>query len=504
MREFKNLGDITAHWAASEPEAEAIKVGGRTISHSLLHQRIGATVEYLRTFDLQFGDRVLYIGRNDEMQLLLFFACARLSLRLVLVNWRLSAREVNELVRDADPAVVFATPECAALIAGLDSQRLTRVMSSQALAQATENLTSSPCIPQPRIDDETDLILCYTSGSTGRPKGVRQTHGNWRAAVEMARSWQGGNWHQDSRSLCTLPFFHVAGLRAAVLVIAVGGCAVLPIDSSVAALCELIDTENVTTISVVPTLLLGLIEGNAAKSRKLSTLETIFYGAAPMPVSLLTRARAQLGCAFVQTYGATETTGIAVALDDVHHFPPHDFSLSCGRPLPGITVEVRSSGGVVLGPGISGQIWLKGRTVAAGYWNDLSRSHEDFRDGWFRPGDLGKVDADGFVYLEGRASDVIRTGGEKVHPIEVERILQSHRTVDDVAVYGLADEKWGESVCATIVVAAGEALDVEELQQYCREKLAAFKVPRRIDAASVLPRNANGKVLRRVLQAERV
>lgn len=502
MHEFQALANIPCYWAERQPQREAMSMGGRSVSYLQLAHRTRAISGYLAGLGLRPGDRVVYLGRNDDNQLLLFFACARMSLRLVLPNWRLSARELHELLRDAEAAALFATVECAHLVSGIRWGAGMRLLSSSVLESVPDpGVVLADPIETAGVD--TDLMLCYTSGSTGKPKGVRQTHGNWLAAIRMAAAWPGGGWHERSRALCTLPFFHVAGLRSAVLAIAFGGTAVFPEDSSAAALQALVQQERITTMSVVPTLLKSLIETGEAPQEKLSSLETVFYGAAPMPAALLAHARSLLGCAFVQTYGATETTGIALALDDEHHFPPLEKQATCGMPLPGMRVDIRDAGGTTLPAGEPGQVWLKGPSIARGYWKQEGATARSFVDGWFVPGDLGRLDADGFLVLEGRSSDVIKSGGEKVHPNEVERVLLEHPGVEDAAVYGLQDATWGERVCATIVPLPGAGPDLQDILAFCRGRLASFKIPRQIDAVAALPRNSGGKVLRSVLQAER-
>jgi fatty-acyl-CoA synthase len=335
-------------------------------------------------------------------------------------------------------------------------------------------------------------VIIYTSGTTGVPKGAVLTHDNmlWNAInVAIAGPGLGGT----DTTIAAAPLFHIGalGLSALPLVYAGGTVVVVP-SFDPAAFVDLMAREGVTTQFLVPAMWAALTRLPALP--ELPALRFVISGGAPCPVTVIEHFTA-LGWAFTEGFGMTELSPAALFLD-VADVLTHAGSV--GRPFMHVDARLVDETGADVGVGEVGELVLRGPTVFAGYWNRPEATAEVLRDGWFHSGDLGVSDAEGFVTLVDRKKDMIITGGENVYPVEVEQVLHRHPAIADVAVVGVGDEQWGETVLA-VVVAQG-SLDPEEVIAFARERVAHFKAPRRVEVVDELPRNATGKLLKRVLR----
>jgi long-chain acyl-CoA synthetase len=263
-----------------------------------------------------------------------------------------------------------------------------------------------------------------------------------------------------------------------------------------------IDIERVTIADFVPSLILFLLQSPGCEATDFSSLRLIMYGAAPIPLDLLAAAIATFGCDFVQLYGLTETTGLGTNLSPIDHDLNDPARLrSCGKPFPGTDLRIVGRTGIEMPVGDVGEIVMRGRQVMLGYWNQPVATAEAIRGGWFHTGDAGYVDADGYLYIHDRVKDMIVSGGENVYPAEVESALFGHPAVADVAVIGIPDDRWGESVKAFVVCHSDSTSSEAELIAWCREQIAHYKAPKSVDFVNSLPRNASGKLLKDVLRA---
>ncbi|HEX8802832.1 MAG TPA: AMP-binding protein, partial [Acidimicrobiales bacterium] len=270
-----------------------------------------------------------------------------------------------------------------------------------------------------------------------------------------------------------------------------------------AEILRVIPGHRVTNAFMVPAVIQFLLATPGVESTDFSSLRALVYGASPITDSVLVAGMERFGCEFIQVYGLTETTGAITQLDGADHDPVGRPGLlrSCGRPYPWVEVRVvEPSTGEDVPVGQVGELWTRSRQNMAGYWGKPSATAEAIdADGWFRTGDAGYADADGYLYLHDRVKDMIVSGGENVYPAEVENVLMTHPGVADVAVIGVPDERWGEAVKA-IVVPAGDRPDPAEIVAFARERLAGYKLPKSVDFAEVLPRNPSGKLLKRELR----
>ena len=276
---------------------------------------------------------------------------------------------------------------------------------------------------------------------------------------------------------------------------------------------QVVESEGVTNLVLASVMLQGLIAAPTAATTDLSTIRTVSYGAAPITGQVLQAAIDALGCRIVQAYGLTETTGVLCVLDaEDHSFDPNGPAdavalalnrlRSCGRPRPGVELRIVDiQTGDLLGPDEPGEVHARTPRLMTGYWNRPEATDEVLLpDGWFRTGDVGELDADGYLFLRDRLKDTIISGGENIYPAEVEDALQWHPDVAEVAVIGIPDDKWGETPRAVVVRTADATVNADELIRFTRERLASYKCPTAVDFVDALPRNATGKVLRRELR----
>jgi malonyl-CoA/methylmalonyl-CoA synthetase len=398
--------------------------------------------------------------------------------------------ELAYAIGDADAGIVVAHPSFADALRPLAEAHGARFLTTD------EALAASPS-PLPEIGEERRAMMLYTSGTTGRPKGVVWTHANFRAQLEMlSEAW---GWRADDRTLLVLPLHHVHGI------VNVLGCALWN-----GALCEVhakfdtdavwarIESRELTVFMAVPTVYGRLIAAweaatearRAAMSAGCGEMRLMVSGSAALPVSTLERWRAISGHTLLERYGMTE---IGMALSNPLSGERRPGSV--GRPLPGVQVRLVDEEGGEVEAGTPGEIEVRGPGVFLEYWRRPEATAEAFRDGrWFRTGDVAVVE-DGYYRILGRRSvDIIKTGGFKVSALEIEEVLRTHPAVAECAVVGVADEEWGERVCAAVELRAGQALTLDELQPWARERLAPYKLPRALAAVAALPRNTMGKV----------
>jgi long-chain acyl-CoA synthetase len=328
------------------------------------------------------------------------------------------------------------------------------------------------------------------------------TNANFFAGVgDIARQWR---FSPESVNLAMMPMFHIAGAGWSMVGLYHGCRTVVLRDVDPVRILQVIPQHRVTNAFMVPAVIQFLLMTPGVEDTDFSSLRTLVYGASPISERVLVDGMERFGCEFVQVYGLTETTGAITQLDGADHDPedrPH-LLRSCGRPYPWVEVRVVDpNDGTDKPVGEVGELWTRSRQNMAGYWANPQATAEAITpDGWFRTGDAGYLDADGYLYLHDRVKDMIVSGGENVYPAEVENVLMKHPDVADVAVIGVPDDRWGEAVKAIVVAAPGAQAGEEELIAFARESLAGYKLPKSVDFTDVLPRNPSGKLLKRELR----
>ncbi|MFL5936984.1 MAG: acyl-CoA synthetase [Gaiellaceae bacterium] len=465
------------HWirntARRTPNRVAIDYLDREVTYQELDVRSDALAGELLARGLRRGDRVATLTGNTPEHVIVFFACAKAGLILLPLNWRLAAPELRFQLEDSEPSVFLVEPEYESLAAATGH-------AFEPLAPPNDRAT----LVTTDVDADDPLLLIYTSGTTGRPKGALLTHANcfWtNLSFDLATGLTG-----DDVVLQVLPQFHCGGWNVQPLLSWwKGGRVVLERTFEPARVLALLAEKRVTTLMGVPAVYLFLSHEPAFADADLSSLRLAVVGGAPMPEELIRVWQAR-GVEIVQGYGLTE------AAPNVLCLPPEDAMRkmgSAGKPYP--YVEVRL--------GDESELQVRGPNVFPGYWRNSEATAAVLRDGWLHTGDVAEVDDEGCYRIRGRLKDMYISGGENVYPAEVESVLHEHASVADAAVVGVTDERWGEVGVA--FVAAKEPVSDEALVEHCRDRLARYKVPKRIVFVDALPMSAMNKVLKDELRA---
>jgi long-chain acyl-CoA synthetase len=495
------VADVLREHAASRGDHVALRSGDDALTYSELDERSSRLANGLLELGVGEGLRIAYLGRSAPQVVELLFAAAKVGAVLVPLNWRLSPSELDAVLEDSRAPLLVVAPPYLELAGELAAARGLRVVS---VGDEYERLLAAHDATDPggRGASSDVIVQMYTSGTTGVAKGVLTTHRNLAAAAETSPYWR---FDADSVSLTPLPMFHIGGIGWAFLGLWNGATTILVSEFDAAAVLETFERRRVTNAVLVPTMLQLMTTVPGAALRDYSALRSIAYGASPITTPVLEAALRTFGCEFFGVYGLTESTGGVVHLEPQDHDPdgPRAHLLrSAGKPLPWVDVRVVDPDtSRDVHPYEIGEVWLRAPNVMAGYFNREEETAAVLVDGWLRTGDGGYVDEEGYLFLTDRMKDMIVSGGENVYPIEVEQALAQHPSVDDVAVIGVPDERWGETVMALVILRDGAAPSAEELVAFARERLAGYKLPRIVTFVDQLPRTPTGKVLKRELRA---
>ena len=500
------LAGMTERGAARAPLHVALVAGHDRLDYAVLHDAVLRCVAALRASGVGKGDRVGYLGLNSIDYVILLQAALRIGAVTVAINWRLVAREVAFIVADARIALLVteverldAIGDSVDIVLLVDAGHQDRPPFRQWIAQYEPD----PLIAEIQPGDV--AVQLYTSGTTGSPKGALLTHGSLTASLSQgvlaAEEWSA--WHDNDVSLVAMPQFHIGGTAWTLQTLNAGGTAVLLAKPEIGDIIEAVERHGVTKMFAVPAVLGLLLAHPRAGTADLSSLRALLYGASPIPLDILKRSMALFPNArFVQMYGATETSGTIVYL------PPEDHDLAgnermtgCGKPFPQVELRAVDSDGRDVAAGTIGEILVRSPLVMKGYHNLPDATATAFEGDWYRTGDAGFLDADGYLYLVDRVKDMIVSGAENVYPAEVESALHDHPAVQDCAVIGVPDARWGEAVKALVVLAPAMVVEAAELIAFARGRIAGYKVPKSIDFVDTLPRNPSGKILKKELRA---
>lgn len=499
----------TRHSTASVARARpALSLAGdHTMTYGELDDLANRYANTLLRLGVRRGDRVAILSHNSLDYLPLYFAIASIGGVVVRVNFRLSPSELRYVLTDSGATALVTTQAFVEVVDAVRDNIPVRsfiVLDGPPPEWAVPRVvvdeveTSPPDVPIPHGDDP--AMLMYTSGTTGHSKGVVWTHDAtmWHAALQALHYGFDG----DTVAMTTGPLYHVGAFEnflSACLFVHGHGVVIPSLNLQLETVLAAMDRHEVTDAFVFSFMLNELLGSDEHTIPDLSGLRRIVAGgsgvrddAAELLARKYPRAALQLAYGMTET-GTSMTTGALSAADR---------SDAIGRPLPGYEIRVVDSRGADAAVGSEGEILARGPVVAEGYWNRPDDSTVAFSDGWCRSGDLGSVDADGVLHLSGRVKEIVRTGGENVHPGEVESVLITHAGVEDVAVIGVPDERLEEALCAVIVRSPGSMVESEELITFVRGHIAGYKKPRHVVFADSLPRNASGKLLRQVLRDE--
>ncbi len=500
----ETLAGFVEHHARHRPDGIAIRYGDRQWSWTQWASRIRRAAGALRAAGVRRGQCVAFLDKNHPACLEVLFAAASIGVVTTVVNWRIIGDELAHVLNDSRPRLLFVGAElqptieaAAARVPGIE-----RVVVVGSEEDQYESLlaAASPVEPDAEVNENETALVIYSSGTTGRPKGVllsQRALANHAANLAPAFPFAEGD-----ANLVAMPLFHVGGIGYALFGIRAGAPTIMTREPDAAALIGAMRA-GATHAFFVPPVIARFLEAGETASATISGLRYIVYGAAPMPLPLLHRALATWpDTNFVQVYGQTELCGAVTALSDADHRDSTrpDLQLSAGRAVLGTEIRiVDPETGNQLPAGDRGEIWVRSNQNMSGYLNRPEATADTITgDDWVRTGDVGRLDADDYIYIEDRLKDMVITGGENVYGPEVESVLIEHPAISDAAIIGVPDDYWGESVKA-IVVATTET-DPGDIIKFCRRHLAGYKCPRTVDFVTSLPRNASGKILKSALR----
>ena len=502
--------------SAIVPDRTAIVFEGREISFEMLQERVNRLANAMAELGIESGDRVAAMQTNCHQLLEIYFAAAQLDAIYVPINFRAKEDELATMLSIVEPGLLFLGERYLPLAPGDGSIPPERIVMLDAAGldgrHNYDDLLSNADPDQlhfPEDDEDATTVIMFTSGTTGVPKGAQLTHDSF--STFLLTSVTPADPEIEETNLLTVPLYHVAGLQAALAAIFGGRTLVVMPQFDAEEWMALAAARRANRAMLVPTMLKQVMDHPRFREYDLSSLNVITYGAAPMPLPVITEAIGKFPNArFINAFGQTETASTITML------PPDDHDLSgtpeqvetrlrhltsIGKPLDDVEVVIVSEAGQPVPSGEVGEIVARGARMMTGYWQQSDATGDTLRGGWLYTGDLAWQDDDGYIYLAGRARDFIKRGGEMISPEEVEQTLAEHPAVDEVAVIGVPDLEWGEEVRA-VVVAGNPAVSESELIQFCRERLAGFKRPRSVVFVDALPRNIMGKVMKRDLREE--
>ena len=491
-----NLSSFIAFHARETPERCAQKYRGEEITYAAFDQRIRTVGGWLASRGVGEDDVIAVLMKNSAAFLDIAFAASHIGAIFLPINYRLASDEIAYIVENSGARLLIADEEFGASAAGPAPIVL---VDEAAQANATRLAPNAIQATAHRRLPADLMRLMYTSGTTDRPKGVMLTYENfyWKSADHVLVL----GLNRDTRLLVAGPLYHVGALDLpGIAVLWQGGMLSIQRDFDAQACLAAIEADRLDAAWLAPVMTTSILTCQDRERYDVSSLRWAIGGGEKTPEARI-RAFSQYftNARYIDAYGLTETVG-----GDTFMEPGLEIAKigSTGRPVAHVEIEIRDDAGDRVGPGETGEICLRGPKVTPGYWKDPEKTAAAFFGDWFRSGDVGYLDEDGFLYLTDRKKDMIISGGENIASSEVERVIYELPQVREVAVVGVPDERWGERPVAVVVLADGVALELPDLTDHCRKRLAPFKVPKQLIIRDSLPRNPSGKVLKRVLRAE--
>jgi acyl-CoA synthetase (AMP-forming)/AMP-acid ligase II len=504
------LHDYLEFRARVQPETDFAIFAGNTLSFADADAEANRIARALRAAGLVAGDRFAILSRNCTEFVLLYYGASKAGVVPVPLNYRLAAPEWSYIIGDSCAKLLIARGE---LVSAVDTVRGELSQVERWVAQGTSSpgwqgwddfLAAAPAEPVDcAVTSEDDLYQMYTSGTTGRPKGAVLSHGAVCANIEQVSLIYYAR--TGERALIVAPLYHAAAAITAFVTVAGGGTLYIQEDFEPGETVRALSEDGIGIATLVPAMIQFCLSAVPdVAQRRYGGLRTILYGAAAISEAVLRRAIETFGCEFVQGYGMTELTACATLLLPQDHVRAlagePELLLSAGRPVLGTELRIVDEAGVDLPTGEVGEMIVRGPQRMKGYWHLPDATDDAIRDGWMYTGDAGRLDEEGFLFIQDRLKDMIVSGAENVYPREVEEVLFKHPAVADSAVIGVPSEEWGEAIKAVVVLRDGASASEDEIIDFCRQKLAGYKRPASVDFIEELPRNPSGKVLKRELR----
>lgn len=517
-----SLVNILDESARANSDKVALRFGDASYTYAELKERVDKLAGALVALGVRGGDHVAVASPNSNASIEVLFACARIGAVCERINVRLAARVIAQLLERSGTSVVFAAKAQMDAIEACLGEAAARpvavllddegpgggedacgggVGGSGARSGALvyeDVLASAEAVSETHaIMPHDPALLLYTSGTTGMPKGVLLSHESLLFRIET--DIVGMRFSHDDVFLCVLPLFHVTFVST-LAALALGGELVIAESRKPADIAADINRFGATRTALVPCLMRELADYVDREPVSLATLKLIIYGGEPVTPELLTRCLAAVPCDYLQGYGMTETAAAITMLLPEHHRDPRLLS-TVGVPVAGMDVRIVDDAGEQVAADTCGEIVVKSKAVMSGYYRDAQRTTDVLRDGWYRTGDIGRIDDRGFLTLVDRKDNMVITGGENVYPLEVARCIKGiGREIADVAVVGVADPRWGETLAAFVVRAAGSSVTESDIAAHCARELGSYKKPRIVRFVDDLARSASGKITKEHLE----
>lgn len=480
------------------PEAAAIGDAGtdQEWSYREINERARAIAVWLHGKGVKKGDRVALLAPNGISYFDLLFACGKIGAIFVPLNWRLSVDELAFIMKDCEPALLaFHSSFTKEVMMIWEQEDNCIQINGSHYEQLTGRVPDTQGLNQFDINEEDPLAMIYTGGTTGKPKGAVLSHRAiiWNGISTIA-SW---NLTNEDRTLTYLPLFHTGGLNAlSIPILMAGGTVILANDFTPEKAINNLIRHKCTIVLFVPTMHHMLIKSELFLEAEFQDMKLFLSGGAPCPLEVY-EAYKQRGIAFKEGYGLTEAGPNNFYIDPVEADVKRG---SVGKPMLFHSIMIFNEDGSETAAGEVGELAIKGNHAFSYYWKNKDATDDTMKDGWLHTGDLAKMDEEGFYYIVGRKKEMIITGGENVYPLEIEHWLCSHPSIQEAAVVGVPDEKWGELVTAFIVLEKGTTLTEEDVKIYCKQKLAGYKVPKRIHFINQMPKTHVGKIDKKELK----
>ena len=506
------VGDILEHAVTLYGEQTALIDGDRRFTYREASARVRRLAAGLGDLGIPAGAHIGILANNSFRYWEIYFATHYAGTVLAPLNIRLSAAELEFIMRDGEIRALFVGPEYVDLLNQFrpnlpDLEHVILVSDDPTVPTVPADilpyeavLADAPLRTPARAWREDDMInLCYTGGTTGRPKGVMLTQRNVVSNAEHVQMTL--SFREDDRWLHVAPMFHLADAWACYSITNVGGTHVFLPGFTPVGFMETVQRARVTCAILVPTMINFVVNHPQVRDFDFSSLRLLLFGAAPMPPDRILAAREIFGPILCQAYGMTETAPVLTAqrLEWLDYDSEAGLArlASCGREIPGVRVRVVDAAGNDVGPGGFGEIIARGPNVMAGYWRRPEETAAALQDGWMQTGDVATIDEDGYIFIVDRAKDMIISGGENVYSTEVENALYEHPAVLEAAVIGIPDEQWGEAVHAVVVLREGAAATADDLIQHCHGLIAGYKCPKSVAISTEpLPKSGPGKILK--------
>lgn len=494
-----NIGNLLAQNARKFPELLAIECEGRSYTYRQFNEEVNSLANGLLVQGVNKGDKLAMMMKNSDHFVFTFFAAAKIGAVAVPVNFRLTASEVHYILDQSDTSFVVCDKEFEQIIATAKQGTETRLVITVGDPEITgyhsyeRILSNNLNEPDVEVSEQDDLEILYTSGTTGRPKGALFDHSQiFKVGIAVVINM---GIRQHERILHLAPLFHSAQLNLFLISgVALGATHIIHRDFHPVKTLQAIQEHKITHLFAVPAMYNFLLQVPNAADYNLSSIKRVGYGAAPMVPELVKKSIQLFKIdQFYNLCGLTEAGPGGILLDPEGH--KHHLGKG-GKPIFLTETRVVNEEGNDVLPGVIGEFIVRSDMVMKEYYKKPEETKSTLKNGWLYTGDLATIDEEGYITLVDRKKDMIISGGENVYSVEVEGILFEHPDVLDAAIIGLPDEVWGEAVCAIIVPKEGVVIDEREVKNFCRQKLAGYKVPRRIFIEEQLPRNASGKVLK--------